>query len=320
VSKIEYVCSRKRTCRFHLRNLVVIITGPSHGGIGAATAISLAAGEPRQLILLSRKLSTVQPVIDEIQLKYSKLPVSFVQCDLSSQASIRKAVGEIDGLVEQIDVLINNAAITPGPYSKTAEGIECQFGVDHVGHFLLTNLLMPKILAAKSGARVVNVSSSAHRYSTPLSADYSFEDGATYTELKGYAQAKAANILFTRSLARRLKRHDMQSFTLHPGGINTGMSSQVSQEALAKALQARKEAAAKEGREFKQREKKTLEQGCATTLVAALDPSIVEQSGAYLEDGNISQTVLPGHVLDDEEAEKLWKLSEKLVCEEFGCS
>jgi len=301
----------------HVKDRIMVITGPSKGGIGGATAIALAAGGPQHLILTSRKLSAVQSVIDEIKTKFPSTVVSFVQCDLSSQASIRRGAAEINSLVPHIDILINNAAIPPCPYFKTEDGIESQFAIDHIGHFLLTNLLIPKILAARPGARIVNVSSSAHRYSTTHLRDYNFSDGETYTELAGYAQAKAANIIFTKSLAKGLKAHDMQSFSLHPGGIDTGMKAQVSEEALAKALQRRKEEAAKESKEYTRPTRKTIEQGCATTLVAALDPSIADQSGAYLEDGNVSQKVLPDHITDAEEAERLWTLSEDLVGERF---
>jgi NAD(P)-dependent dehydrogenase (short-subunit alcohol dehydrogenase family) len=91
--------------------------------------------------------------------------VQFLQVDLSSQASVRKAAAEIkdNDLVPAIDILINNAAIMACPYAKSEDGIESQFATNHIGHFLLTNLLMEKILAAGPGARVVNVSSSAAR-------------------------------------------------------------------------------------------------------------------------------------------------------------
>jgi len=213
--------------------------------------------------------------------------------------------------------LINNAAIAPCPFSKTEDGIELQFGVDHIGHFLLTNLLIHKILAAKPGARIINVSSSAMRFSTPIS-QFEFSDGNSYTELAGYAQAKAANILFTKSLAKRLAPHRMQSFSLHPGGIDTGMSAAVSKEAMEHNLKLRQEAAAKEGKEYQRPKRKTLEQGCATTILAALDPSIATHSGEFLEDCNISQRVLPNHLLDPEQAEWLWAFSEQLVSEKFN--
>ena len=294
-----------------------MITGPSEGGIGAETALCLASAGPKEIILLSRNKSRVQPVIDVIQTKYPSGSVTFVQCDLSSQGSVRKAASEIINMVPHIDVLINNAAIPPGPYSKTEDGIETQFGTNHIGHFLLTNLLLPKILSAKPGARIVNVSSSAHRYATHLFEDYNFSDGATYSEKEGYIQSKAANVLFTISLAGELEAHGIQSFSLHPGGIATGLSAAVSKEAMEDHVKKRMEQAAREGKVYTRPKKKTTQQGCSTTLVAALDPSIAGQSGAYLEDCVITERPLSALVTDMNNAEELWKLSEELVGQRF---
>jgi NAD(P)-dependent dehydrogenase (short-subunit alcohol dehydrogenase family) len=300
-------------------DIKVLITGPSASGIGGATAIALAGGEPGHLILTSRKLSTIQPVIETISEKYPRTKVSFVECDLASQNSIREAATQIQNLVTHLDIIINNAAVPPCPFSETKDGIELQFGVDHIGHFLLTNLLISKFLAAPPGARIINVSSSAMRFSVPMN-EYRLADKDNYTELNGYAQAKGANVIFTKSLAKRLALHMMQSFSIHPGGIDTGMKAAVSKEALAQSLKAREEAATKEGTKVSRPKRKTLEQGCATTLVAALDPSIATRSGEFLEDCNISQRILPRHLVDEEEAENLWKLSEKIVGEAFSWS
>ncbi|KAG9023594.1 Dehydrogenase reductase SDR member 13 [Tulasnella sp. JGI-2019a] len=232
-----------------VKGRTIAITGPSDGGIGGETARCLASGAPKRLILLSRKVSTIQPVIDDIASTHPSVSVVFIQCDLASQTSVRRAASEILNLADilHIDILINNAAILPGPYSKTEDGIESQFGVNHIGHFLLTNLLMPKILAApKPNTRIVVVSSSAHRYATTLE-DYNFSDGATYTEFDGYTRSKAANVLFTKALAERLKSRDVQVFSLHPGSIETGLKMQVSEEAMVIARRQAAEAAARDG-------------------------------------------------------------------------
>jgi NAD(P)-dependent dehydrogenase (short-subunit alcohol dehydrogenase family) len=239
-----------------------------------------------------------------------------VECNLASQNSIREAATQIENLVTHIDIIINNAAIAPCPFVQTEDGVELQFGVDHIGHFLLTNLLMSRFLAAPPGARIINISSSAMRFSVPMK-DSRHAEKDSYTELIGYAQAKGANVLFTKSLARRLGPHSMQSFSLHPGGIDTGMTAAVSEEARTQSLKARQDTAAKEGKEVIVPKRKTLEQGCATTLVAVLDPNIAIHSGAFLENCKISQRVLPKHLDNEEEAEDLWKLSESIVGQTF---
>ena len=153
----------------------VLITGPSEGGIGAETATSLAAGSPELLVLAGRSLGKIQPVIDRIKAINPEVRTTFISLDLSSLASVREAAASINDNVEKIDVLINNAAVMACPYSKTVDGIECQFGTNHVGHFLLTNLIVPKILAAGTGARIVNVSSVSHQEANVNLDDYNYE-------------------------------------------------------------------------------------------------------------------------------------------------
>lgn len=156
-------------------HLLVLITGPSQGGLGAETARSLAAASPALIILCGRSLSKIQPVISEIKSSQPAVEIKFVPLDLSSQASIRETAAAINASVEKIDIMINNAAIMHGPFSKTVDGIESQFGTNYIGHFLLTNLIMSKILAAGEGARIVNVSSLAHQMADVRFDDWNFE-------------------------------------------------------------------------------------------------------------------------------------------------
>lgn len=154
---------------------LVLITGPSQGGIGAETALSVAAASPALIILAGRSLSKIQPIIDQIKSSQSVVATRFVPLDLGSQASVRESAANINASVEKIDILINNAAIMACPFSKTVDGIESQFGTNHIGHFLLTNLILGKILAAGEGARIVNLSSSAHQVSDVRLDDWNFE-------------------------------------------------------------------------------------------------------------------------------------------------
>ena len=153
---------------------LVLITGPSDGGIGAETAFSLAAASPACIILAGRSLSKVQPVIDRIKSAYPDVETQFIPLDLSSQNAVREAAGRINESVRAIDILINNAGIMACPFAKTADGIESQFGTNFIGHFLLTNLIMER-LVTRPGARIVNVSSSAHRTSDVQLDDLNFE-------------------------------------------------------------------------------------------------------------------------------------------------
>lgn len=150
------------------------MTGPSVGGIGAETALSLAAGSPACIILAGRSLSKIQPLIDRISGAYSNIETQFVSLDLSSLRAIRDAAANINERVKSIDILINNAAIMACPFAKTVDGIESQFGTNYVGHFLLTNLIMNRLIAGQ-GARIVNVSSSAHQMADVQLDDWNFE-------------------------------------------------------------------------------------------------------------------------------------------------
>lgn len=139
---------------FHI-STSVIITGASKGGLGAETALSLAT--PTQIILAGRTESKITPVSDEIISMNPAIRAQFVKLDLSDHASIRKIATEILGLVNKIDLLFNNAGIMAVENFETIkDGIENHFGANHIGHFLLTNLLLGKLA---KGGRVVNVTS-----------------------------------------------------------------------------------------------------------------------------------------------------------------
>lgn len=118
--------------------------------------------------------------------------------------------------MDHIDVLVNSAGVMAGPYKTTQEGIENQFGSNHIGHFLFTNLLLPKILASPS-PRIVNVSSDGHRFGGVRFNGWSFQNGKAYDQWEAYGQIKTANILFSRALADKLGAKGSRSYSLHPG-------------------------------------------------------------------------------------------------------
>ncbi|PVH86109.1 NAD(P)-binding protein [Cadophora sp. DSE1049] len=288
----------------------ILITGPSTGGIGAQTALTLSSGQPSHLILTGRSLPKIQPVISAINAAHPTVKTTFIPCDLSSQSSARAAAKEINALVEKIDILICNAAIMACPYVNSVDGIESQFATNHVGHFLLVNLLRGKLRVR--GTRVVVVGSSAHAHGGVRFEDWNFEDGKSYNEWEAYGQSKTANMLFAKALARKMEKSGGFAFSLNPG------FHMLSNEAiLADGLARMTASEAKEGRVFVRAPQKTLPQGCATTLIAALDPELEPFSGEYLDDGDVSKVKVREYATSLENQEKLWKLSEELVGEEF---
>lgn len=194
-------------------------------------------------------------VVQEISSAYPDVRVDIVLLNLSSQKQIREAAAEVKKLTESLDILVNNAGLTLYTRQKTLEGIELQFGTNHIGPFLFTNLLLPLLLKAAEtstpgSTRIVNLSSAGHRLSPIRFSDYNLEgnpippeedhfkplnkafartteDG--YNGIVAYAQSKTANILFTLYLQEHLRSHGISSYSLHPGSefepTHSGISS-----------------------------------------------------------------------------------------------
>ena len=148
---------------------------------------------------------------------------------LSDLASIRAYATDFLATQKQIDVLINNAGIMACPFSKTKDGFEMQFGTNHVGHFLLTNLLMPAILDGDK-PRIINLSSAGHTHSDVDLEDPNF-DTSEYNAWESYGRSKSANIHFTQELVRRYG-NKLQSFAVHPGVILTELGRHLTPESV----------------------------------------------------------------------------------------
>tara|TARA_R110002003_G_scaffold1697_3_gene23464 strand:+ start:671 stop:1642 length:972 start_codon:yes stop_codon:yes gene_type:complete len=293
---------------------IVLTTGVTQNGLGATFVEEIAKHKPALLILAGRTPAKVQATADKIKAtpESANVETRVLALDLASQEQIRDAAKEVLAYPEDhIDVLVNSAGIMAGPYRTTKEGIELQFGSNHIGHFLFTNLIMPKILASKA-PRVVNVSSDGHRASGIRFEDPSFQDGKVYDQWEAYGQSKTANILFSKSLAEKLGSKGLKAFSLHPGvALGTSLSPGFGEEDL-KSL---KEFDAKIGWN-KELDFKTLDECAATHVLAAFDPRLDEFNGAYLEDGNLSDG-LQATAKGEGAAERLWTLSEKLVGQSF---
>ncbi|TGO84860.1 hypothetical protein BPOR_0457g00050 [Botrytis porri] len=202
--------------------------------------------------------------------------------------------------------------MAPAKYNTTAEGLEVQFGANHVGHLLLTNILMPAIVAAAcEGARIVNLSSMGWSLGEVRFDDYNFNGGKDYNKWSAYGQSKSANILFTVELAKRLKGKGVHAFAVHPGVIVTNLIREVDPKkdygSVTERFNSRGDIKMDGSFPWK-----SLEAGTSTTLVAALDPAL---KGAYLTDCQIAETA--DYTTNPDYAERLWALSEKLVGQKF---
>ena len=297
-----------------------VITGASEQSLGGNTARVLASASPAHIVLVSRTQKNVEPVLEAIKSTDGSIKTTFVQCDLSDHDSVRAAASKVLDAAPSIDVLINTAGnMAILEYTKDKQGIEMQLSGNHLGHFLLTNLLVPGLLAAASktnDARVVNYTSQGYRVSPFHFEDWNFSDGKTYNMWTAYGQAKTANVLFSWGITNRLKPRGVTSTALHPGVIwGTGLGTHLTPESYASVDEVCKK---NTGREmtWDLPQTKSLTQGTATGLIAALDPSLPTKSPAYLTNCDIQEPM--EFARDPEQVEKLWKLSEKLVKQEFA--
>lgn len=203
-----------------LSDKTILITG-SNSGIGYEAALQFARVHAN-VILACRRPDSARAAADQIVKQFPGSSVEVLALDLSSLASIRAAADEFRSKHRKLDVLCNNAGVMALPYSKTADGFEMQFGTNHLGHFALTGLLLEPLLAA-DGARVVNVSSGAHKIGTIRFDD--LESEKRYGRWTAYGQSKLANLLFMQELQRKAENAGakLTSVGCHPGYAATNL-------------------------------------------------------------------------------------------------
>ncbi|KAI1173223.1 NAD(P)-binding protein [Nemania sp. FL0916] len=302
----------------------IIVTGVAPTGVGEGTAIALASQEPANLVLMSRTKDKLEAIASTIRALYPTVNVRTIVMDLASHNSIRDAVAEVESMISTLDILVNNAGCVHRLRQWTEEGIEMQFGVNHIGTFLLTKLLFPLLKAAAKqsspgATRIVNLSSHGHMLSPFRSHDYNMEnkeipleeqpispmapafakaseDG--YLSTIAYAQSKTANILFTLYLQEHATDSGIMSYALHPGGVVSNLGREHEPD-VAETIAATS------------KYWKNSDEGGSTSLVAALDPSLDERRGLYLADCQFFSCA--SHAKNLDAAQRLWGISEELT-------
>ncbi len=277
---------------------VSIITG-SNSGIGFETARVLA-GKGATVIMACRNLDKANPKAEEIRAAHPGCDVEVMRLDLSNLDSVREFAEEFRAKHARLDLLINNAGIMVPPYGKTAQGFETQFGVNHLGHFALTGLLLDLLLSTP-GSRVVTVSSIAHYLGKIDFSDLNWERG--YKAQAAYGQSKLANLLFTYELQRRLAAagKDTLAVAAHPGWTSTNLQEHAPSVKFM-------------NRFFGQEPL----MGALPTLYAATE-SDVKGGGYYGPSGFLEMNGPPKRVKsnkrsrDENVAERLWNVSEDLT-------
>jgi retinol dehydrogenase 12 len=206
-----------------LEGQYVAITG-ANNGIGKAVAEAMARRGAR-LRLLCRSLARAAPIVEELRALAGHDDVLAIACDLGRLASVRVAAAELLARDEPLHVLVNNAGIA-GLRGLTADGFELAFGTNHVGHFLLTTLLVDR-LRASAPARIVHVASNNHYKAPGIDWEAIRRTTASVTGLPEYGVSKLANVLFSRELARRLEGTGVTSYAVNPGRVATDIFQRV---------------------------------------------------------------------------------------------
>ena len=289
-----------------------VVTGAT-AGLGVETARALAA-RGAAVTLTARDLARGEAIASEIRSSTGNDNIDVMALELGSLDSIRQFAGDYLGKYDSLNLLINNAGVMACPAGKTSDGFEMQFGTNHIGHFLLTNLLAPALIKG-APARVVALSSRAHHMS-PIDFDDPNFESRDYNKWVSYGQSKTANVLFAVELDKRLADKGVRAFSVHPGVIETELSRHMDEEDRA-MIGARAEQV---GNWFV----KTVPQGAATSVLAATAPELEGKGGIYLEDCQIAEIEdespafgVRSYALDHAAAERLWAMSEQMVGQEF---
>jgi len=276
---------------------VVVVTG-SNVGIGLETAVGVAA-LGATTVLACRNQAKAEAAAQEVTQRTWNDDVHVVPLDLADLASVRKAAEDIGARWDRLDVLVNNAGGTWSQRALTAQGVEYTFGVNYLGHFYLTNLMLDRLRAA-TPSRIVNVTSVGHHAAFHGMRFEDLQSEKGYEAMEAYSRSKLANVLFTRQLAKRLEGTGVTANAVHPGPVRSGFG-------MDGDLTGFMGFGVRLVRPFEISPRR----GAKTSIFLATSPDVETKTGMYWVRSK------PGHMSrnarDDEAAARLWDESERLL-------
>jgi NAD(P)-dependent dehydrogenase (short-subunit alcohol dehydrogenase family) len=301
----------------------ILVTGVS-AGLGVETARSLAA-RGASVIGAASDLGKAEQAVAEARREAAVAggSIELIALDLASLDSVRACADKLQKEGKPLDIIIANAGVMATPFGKTADGFETQFGTNHLGHFVLVNRLASLI---PSGGRVIVLASSGHRFADVDLDDPGFER-TPYEPFVAYGRAKTANVLFAVAFDQRHQARGVRAAAVHPGGIHTELGRHMDESQMTALVETINSQLASEGKapfQFK-----TIPQGAATSVWAAVVAAAEEVGGKYCENCHVSEIVaddvvitavsegVRGYALDVAHADALWRKSEEMVGESF---
>ena len=278
-----------------MQGKIAIVTG-ANAGIGKITARELAR-MGAHVVMVARNRQRGETALAEIKAATGSNQIDLLLADLSSQTSIRQLATDFQARYNRLDVLINNAGAFFMKRQESIDGLEMTFALNHLGYFLLTNLLLD-IIKDSTPARIVNVSSTAHHR---VQLDFSdLQNKKSYRGFQVYSQSKLANLLFTYELARRLEGSGVTVNALHPGFVtsnfakNNGLAARLGMNLLNLLHVGR-----------------TPEEGAKTSIYLASSPEVAAVTGQYFVDKKAVRSSPASY--NEADARKLWQISEQLT-------
>ena len=307
----------------NLQGKRILVTGVS-AGLGVETARSLVA-HGAHVVGAARDLSKAEAATALVRKHAAENGGRFelVELDLGNLKSVRACADKLAAKGDPFDVVIANAGMMATPFGHTVDGFETQFGTNHLGHFVLVNRIASLL---RSGSRLINLSSSGHRYSNVDLDDPNFER-TPYEPFLAYGRSKTANIQFAVAFDERHRQRGVRAAAVHPGGIQTELARHLDPSRIQSIVDQLNQQLAEEGKppfQFK-----TITQGAATSVWAGVVARADEIGGKYCENCHVGHIVaddvtisaisegVRGYALDSKLAAALWKKSEEMVGEAF---
>jgi NAD(P)-dependent dehydrogenase (short-subunit alcohol dehydrogenase family) len=278
-----------------LENKLCIVTG-ANSGIGKETARSFAA-DGAYVIMICRNEERAKAARQDIIEDTGNTGIKIILADLGVQHDVRSAAEQINREFDRIDLLVNNAGLIANKREETIDGIEKTLAVNHLAPFLLTHLLWDGLRQSKD-ARVINVSSEAHKIGAKVFEIDNLQLAENHSAMKAYGLSKLCNIMFTRELAKRTETSSITTYSLHPGVVGTQLAEEGGWAMkLFYWL----------GKPFMRSPKS----GAATTIYLATSDEVTSMNGQYFKNQKVAEAADIAH--NDELTSRLWKRSEELT-------